>query len=467
MLEGIALKCDSLRTWLQYMSEKNELAIVRKNVSLTYELAAYIKETDGKSPVFFEEVENYDMPVVAGIASTREQFAEAIGCDVREMSDRFLQALDNPIPNVLVDSEEAPVQEEVITEDIDLLKMFPIPKFHKKDAGHYITAGLAYVRDPETGKQNVSIHRHQVLGTDTLGALILPRHTYNFYKKSEEKGEPLEIAIVLGVDPVLMLASQAIAPLGQDETEISGSLKGRPERVVRCKTVNIDVPADAEIVLEGKILPHVREPEGPFGEFPSYYGPRSDKHVIKIEAITKRKRPIFQTCLAGSDENLLLGAIPREAGILRALRNTVPSVKEVHLTKGGKNRFHLIVSMKKRNEGEAKNVIYAAFASHYDIKQVIVVDEEIDIFNLEEVEWCVATRFQADRDIVIGHNALGSKLDPSTNNGVGSKIGLDCTVPLGADPFDYEVTVIPGMEEINFQETLKWGSSSILMKYLP
>lgn len=459
------MKSDSLRTWLEYMSERKELAVVKKNVSLTYELAAYIKHTDGKSPVFFEEVEEYNMPVVAGIASTREQFAEALGCGVREMSDHFLQALDHPIPNKQVSKEEAPVQEEVITENIDLMKMFPIPKFHKKDAGHYITAGLAYVRDPETGNQNVSIHRLQVTGKDTLGALILPRHTYSFFKNREEKGEPLEIAIVLGVDPILMLASQAIAELGQDETEIAGSLKGKPIPVVRCQTVNIDVPAETEIVLEGKILPHVREPEGPFGEFPSYYGPKSDKHVIKIEAVTKRKKPIFQTCLAGSDENLLLGAIPREAGILRALRNTVPSVKEVHLTKGGKNRFHLIVSMKKRNEGEAKNVIYAAFASHYDIKQVIVVDEEIDIFNHEEVEWCVATRFQADRDLVVGHHSLGSKLDPSTENGVGSKIGLDCTVPLDAEPFDYEVTVIPGMENIPFSDTVEWGSSAILAKY--
>ena len=349
--------------------------------------------------------------------------------------------------NQLISSEEAPVQEQVVQEDIDLLKMFPIPLHQKRDAGPYITAALAIVRDPETGKQNTSIHRLQVTGKNRLGVLILPRHTYNFYKKMEAQGKPLEIALAIGVDPILLLASQAIAPLGQDELEIAGALKGSPTKVVRCKTVNIDVPANAEIVLEGKILPNIREPEGPFGEFPAYYGPKSDKEVIEIHCVTHRSHPIYQTCLAGSDENLLLGAIPREASLLRAMRHTVPTVKGVHLTKGGKGRFHLVVSMKKRNEGEAKNVIFAAFAGHYDIKNVIVVDEEIDIFNMEQVDWCVATRFQAERDLVIVHGALGSKLDPSANNGVSSKLGFDCTIPLDAKPTDFEVTIIPNQEE--------------------
>ncbi|WP_158738105.1 UbiD family decarboxylase [Alteribacillus sp. YIM 98480] len=459
------MKSSFFRNWLEYMASNNNIGIVEKPVSITHEIAAFTKYLDGKNPVLFSNVEGYDIPVVAGIASTREQFADAIGCSLKDMSTKFLDAIDNPVPNQRMNREDAPVQENVVTEDIDLLTMLPIPKFHKKDSGHYITAGLAIVRDPKTGKQNVSIHRLQVSGKNKLGALILPRHTYNFYKYAEERDQPLEIAIVLGVDPILMLASQAIAPLGQDELEIAGAIKGEAVSVVKCTTVDIDVPAYSEIVLEGKILPKVRESEGPFGEFPSYYGPESDKHVITVDAITHRSCPIFQTCLAGSDENLLLGAIPREAGLLRALRNTSPMVKEVHLTRGGKNRFHLVVSMKKRNEGEAKNVIFAAFAGHYDIKQVIIVDEEIDIFNSEQVEWCVATRFQADKDLVVAHGALGSKLDPSTDNGVSAKMGLDCTVPLDADPFDYEVTEIPNMEKIDFEADIQWKAKNKLSSY--
>ncbi|PWA12541.1 UbiD family decarboxylase [Pueribacillus theae] len=436
----------SLRSWLRLLNENKELAVVDKEVSTKFEMAGYTKLYDGEKPVFFPKIEGYDGCAVAGIASTREQFAKAIGCDKHEMTDRFLDAMDHPLPPKQLSSEEAPVHQNVIKNDIDLLKMFPIPIHQEKDSGHYISAGLAIVRDPETGSQNVSIHRLQVSGKNKLGALILPRHTYNFFKKMEEIGKPLEIAIVIGVDPILMLSSQAIAPLGQDEIEIAGALKKSPIPVVPCKTVDIDVPAFAEIVLEGRILPKVREPEGPFGEFPAYYGPKSDKEVIEIHCVTHRDNPIYQTCLAGSDENLLLGAIPREASLLRSLKNTSPGVSKVYLTNGGKGRFHLVVSMKKRNEGEAKNVILAAFAGHYDIKQVIVVDEEIDIFDMDQVEWCVATRFQAERDLVVINHALGSKLDPSTDNGVSSKLGFDCTIPLKADPFEYEVTRIPGIE---------------------
>ncbi|UFJ42002.1 UbiD family decarboxylase [Brevibacillus humidisoli] len=445
----------SLRAWLRYLHNKEELAVVTKPVSTRYEIAAYTKHLDGSRPVYFPDVDGYTIPVVSGIASTRQHFAEALGCRTDEMIDKFLHAIDHPIPSEMVKSEAAPVQQHVVTEDIDLMKMFPICLHQEKDSGPYITAGLAIVRDPETGKQNVSIHRLQVSGKNRLGALILPRHTFAAFKKMEEKGEPLEIAIVLGVDPILMLASQAIAPLGQDELEIAGGLRGEAVPVVRCKTVNIDVPAYAEIVLEGKILPHVREPEGPFGEFPAYYGPKSNKEVIEIHCVTHREKPIYQACLAGSDENLLLGAIPREASLLRALRNTVPTVRNVHLTMGGKCRFHLVVSMKKRNEGEAKNVIFAAFAGHYDVKKVIVVDEEIDIFDMDQVEWCVATRFQAERDLVVVHGALGSKLDPSADDGVSSKLGFDCTVPLGAEPEDYEVTRIPSMEGYHFDQHIE------------
>lgn len=441
------MKANSLRSWLRYMNESGQLAVVEKSVSTEFEIAAFTKHYDGKKPVLFPHVEGYPIAAVAGIASTRGQFAQALDCKENEMIPKFLAAIDRPLPAKRVSSDEAPVHETVVQSDIDLLSMFPIPLHQEKDSGPYITAGLAIVRDPDTGRQNVTIHRLQVSGKNRLGALLLPRHTFNIYKKMEEKGLPLEIAIVIGVDPILMLASQAMVPLGQDELEVAGALKGSPIPVVPCKTVNIDVPAMAEIVLEGKILPHVREPEGPFGEFPDYYGPQSDKEVIEIHCVTHRQKPIYQTCLAGSDENLLLGAIPREAALLRALRNTVQTVKNVHLTKGGRCRFHLVVSMKKRNEGEAKNVIFAAFAGHYDVKKVIVVDEDIDIFDMDQVDWCMATRFQAERDLVAVHGALGSKLDPSADNGVSSKLGFDCTIPLNAGAMDYEVTRIPNLQQ--------------------
>ncbi|WP_102346436.1 UbiD family decarboxylase [Bacillus sp. Marseille-P3661] len=447
------MKCKSLRSWLGHLKDQNELVIVDRKVSLDYEIAGIAKKLNGQKAVYFSQVEDYEIPVVAGTAANRKQYADALGTSEEGLIDKFLEAIDNPLPCSEVSGEQAPVQEQVIHgEDVDLLKLFPIPVHHEKDSGNYISAGLAIVRDPETGKQNVSVHRLQISGKNRLGAYILPRHTFNFFKKMEEQGKPLEIAIVIGVDPVTMLASQAIAPLGQDEMEIAGALKGEPVPVVRCKTIDVMVPAHAEIVLEGKILPNIREPEGPFGEFPKLYGPKSDKEVVVIDCVTHRKDPIFQTILPASDEHLLVGGIPREASLLRSIRNTVPTVRGVHLTLGGTCRYQLVVSMKKRNEGEPKNVIFAAFAGHYDVKHVFVVDEEIDIFNAEEVEWAFATRFQAERDLVAVHGAQGSKLDPSTDDGVGSKLGFDCTVPLNSQPMEYERIRIPGLEQINIED---------------
>ncbi len=221
---------------------------------------------------------------------------------------------------------EGPAQEVVHKTDIDLTTLLPIPTHNEYDSGPYITAGLTIARDPETGVQNVSIHRCQISGPDRIGILLLPRHTDHFYRKAEAAGQPLDIALLIGVDPATLLASQAIVPVGQDELEIAGAL-ARPGRldVVRCLTNQVRVPADAEIVIEGRLLPAIREPEGPFGEFPQYYGERANRHVLQVDAITHRRRPIFHTIVGGGLEHLLLlGAIPREATILATLQRTFP-----------------------------------------------------------------------------------------------------------------------------------------------
>jgi 2,5-furandicarboxylate decarboxylase 1 len=209
------------------------------------------------------------------------------------------------------------------------------------------------------------------------------------------------------------------------------------------------VPADAEIVIEGKILPGVREPEGPFGEFPQYYGERAERHVIAVEAVTHRQDAIFHTMGGGGLEHLLLGAIPREATLLTHLQRSFPNVRDVHLSPGGVCRYHLYVQIRKRQEGEAKNIMLGAFAGHYDVKHVVVVDEDVDIHDPAEVEWAVATRFQADRDLVIVPESQGSKLDPSTRDGVGAKMGLDATKPLAAGEMVFKRIRVPGEEAVD------------------
>jgi 2,5-furandicarboxylate decarboxylase 1 len=266
------------------------------------------------------------------------------------------------------------------------------------------------------------------------------------------------VAIVIGVDPLTLLASQAISPIDHDELEIAGTLHGAPLPVVKCLTSDVRVPAHAEIVIEGRILPGVREPEGPFGEFPKYYSAREAREVIEIDRVTHRSDPIFHTIIPAEMEHLLLGAIPREATILSHLQRTFPGVTDVHLALGGVCRYHLHVKLKKRREGEPKNVILGAFGAHYDIKQVVVVDEDVDVHDPAEVEWAVATRFQADRDLVVVSGAQGSILDPSTtvyappgleNQGISAKMGLDATKPVAYEGHVFTRVRIPGEDDVD------------------
>jgi 2,5-furandicarboxylate decarboxylase 1 len=249
-----------------------------------------------------------------------------------------------------------------------------------------------------------------------------------------------------------LLASQAIVPIDHDELEIAGALHGRPLAVTRCVTNQIRVPADAEIVIEGRLLAKAREMEGPFGEFPQYYGERAERHVIEVDAVTHRHNPIFHTIVGGGLEHLLLGGIPREATMLAHLRRSFPCVRDVHLSRGGVCRYHLYVQIDKRSEGESKNVILGALGGHYDIKHVTVVDLDVDIHDPTEVEWAIATRFQADRDLVLIHESQGSKLDPSTRDGVGSKMGYDATVPLSAPTMRFKRIQVPGQQEVELDK---------------
>ena len=225
--------------------------------------------------------------------------------------------------------------------------------------------------------------------------------------------------------------------------------------VVKCLTSDIRVPAEAEIVIEGRFLPKVREPEGPFGEFPQYYGERAPREVMEIVAVTHRKDAIFHTVVGGGLEHQLLGAIPKEATLLTHLKRNFPNVLDVHLSPGGVMRFHLYVKIKKNQEGQGKNVILGAFAGSFDLKHVIVVDDDVDIHNPMEVEWAVATRFQADRDLVIVPESQGSKLDPSNRDGVGAKMGIDATKPLAAEEMTFKRIRVPGEEAIDVDEVLR------------
>ena len=441
----------TLRDWLDHLARHDRLAVIRPNAALRFEIAAIAKRLDGHKATFFPSPGGHKIPVISGLVSNRQWIADAMGVEPSDVLAKFQDAALNPLPWREVN--DAPVQ-EVVERDVDLNAQLPIPTHNEFDNGAYITAGLMIARNPKTGVQNVSIHRCQISGPNRIGVLLLPRHTHMFYEMAEKSGEPLHVAIVIGVDPLTLLASQAIAPIDFDELTIAGALHGRPLQVVKCVTSDVRVPADAEIVVEGRLLPELREMEGPFGEFPQYYGEPAPRHVIEVDAITRRKDAMFHTINGGGLEHLLLGGIPREATLLGHLRRSFPNVLDVHLARGGVCRYHLYVQIRKRQEGEAKNIMMGAFAGHYDVKHVIVVDEDVNIHDPAEVEWAVATRFQADRDLVIIPESQGSKLDPSTRQGVGAKMGMDATKPLSAAEMVFKRIYVPGEESVDLAKAV-------------
>jgi 2,5-furandicarboxylate decarboxylase 1 len=441
----------SLRDWLEQMRADGRLATAKPGIPLEFTLAALAKRLDGEKAVLFPEPGGHPISVISGIVSRREWIAEAMGTDGNGLLDRFRDAVLNPLPWNEVAG--APVQEVVHRDAVDLARALPIPTHNEHDNGAYITAGLVIARNPETGDQNVSINRLQVSGPDKLGILILPRDLHRFYDAAERKREALPVAIVIGVDPMTLLSSQAILPINHDELMVAGALMGRPLDVVKCVTNDVRVPAQAEIVIEGRLLPEVREVEGPFGEFPQYYGPAGKRQVVAVDAITHRGKPLFHTIVPAAMEHLLLGAIPREASLIALLQRSFPSVLDVHLSRGGVCRYHLAVKIAKRWEGEAKNIIMGAFAGHADIKQVTVVDEDVDVHDPTAVEWAVATRFQAASDLVVVPRAQGSRLDPSATDGLVDKMGLDATKPLAGDPFQYTVVHVPGEDDPELEKT--------------
>jgi 2,5-furandicarboxylate decarboxylase 1 len=450
-----------LRGWLTELESSGRLAVAREGVSLIDELAAISKVLELERAVVFPAPSGHAIPVVANLFADRGWVAESIGVSSDQLLTRFQEAVRHPLP--WVEIANGPAQ-DVVHRDIDLLKLLPIPKHNELDSGPYITAGLLIARNPRTGIQNVAIHRCQISGPDRIGILLLPRHTLHYFRLAEEAGDALEIALVIGVHPVCLLASQAIAALDEDEMAIAGALLGHPIEMVKCKTNAVRVPAHAEIVIEGRILPKVREPEGPFGEFPQYYGPRANREVIQVDAVTHRKNAIFHTIVGGGAEHLVLGEVPREATLLEHLQRSFPSVLDVRLTRGGTCRYHLVVKIDKKSNGEPKNIIMGAFGGHYDLKQVVIVDQDVNIDDPVEIEWAIATRFQADRDLVVVSGAQGSKLDPSSDGGISAKMGIDATKPLEAEPMVFKRIHVRGQEDVNLEEALQKDSRSALAR---
>jgi UbiD family decarboxylase len=375
-------------------------------------------------------------PIVSNVYATRERCAMALGLRPdqarQELSLEYARREDRRLAPVVVSRVEAPAKEVVeIGAEVDL-RRFPIIRHHRMDGGPYIDMA-SVMRDPDSGAYNAAFLRNQFKGPRKLGVHMSPRHNWQIVRKNEEAGRPTPVAMVVSHHPSFYIGALNVSPFGDDDYEVISSVADRPLRLVPSETWGADfmVPADAEIVIEGEVLPGVREVEGPFGEFPGTYGPQRVRWVVDVKAVTRRARPIYQDIFVGHRDVWVLGSFPKEGSIFNRIKGVVPTVKAVHLPASGVGRFHCYISIDKKVDGESKQAALIALGSVDFVKHVVVVDADVDIYREEEVLWAVATRVQADQDVDIIKNVKGNALDPSqTDDIMGAKMIIDATNPV-------------------------------------
>lgn len=444
----------SLREELERLDSAGLLRRVDREVDPRFEICA-VASVGAEEPMLFEHVRGADLPVVINTLSSRAALAVSFGVDPSEVGEKYLDALQNPIAPVVVG--QAPVQEVIRRGDeVDLLSL-PILTHHEDDAGPYITTGVAIAEDPARGIRNLSYHRMHVRSAREAGMVIVQRHLHQIVDSFEEDGKPTPVAIVIGLDSATRLAaatSGSSSPFGFDELSLAGALHGRAVPMVPCVSIPVHVPADAEIVIEGEILPGRQDPEGPFAEFDGSYE-SGTAHVFRATALTMRRNPIYQGLRSGSIEQLNIMGLPNEPLILRSVRSVVPTARAVHVTTGGLRKFHAVVSLDKRHEGDGPDAIVAAFAGQRDLKLVVVVDADVSPFDPDAVEQALATRFQPARDTVIVNGGRANGVDRSVGpDGTTSRMGLDATAPLGQRE-DPKAAVIPGRDAVTLDDYLR------------
>ena len=404
----------------------DDIVYVDAPIDPLFEPSAVVAKLDRakKRPVIvFNNVNGSTYPVVTNVTASRKRLALALGVPPEKMIERYIDAIRHPLTPVTVES--GPVFDEVIVgQDVNILKL-PQITHHQADAGPYITGAIVLCKDPESGKYNASFNRLMIKDEfHTAIHLTTNKHLWHSFLKAEKQGKSLEIAILIGVHPALALGSLYIGGMDEDELGIMGALAGEPLQVARCKTIDLKVPVNTEILLEAEILPNVREDEGPFGEFTGYSIGQRKREVVKIRAICQRKAPIFYDISVGQFDHLLLSTLPMEASLYTHVKAAVPTVQAVRIPAP----FTAFISLKNVVPGIVNSAILAAFDADMYIKQVVVVDEDINVFDTNRVVWAMGTRCQPHRDVILLPNLRGSDLDPScAPDGFTSKMGIDAT----------------------------------------
>jgi len=438
-----------LRDFLAALKKEDELVTIRKPVSTKFEIASLTKQLDGKQAVVFENVKESKISIAANVCGTRKRFAMSIDAKPDAIHSRVFDALSKPSkPKV----EEGKFKENS-SKDLSIL---PIIMHFERDAGPFITSSIVYAREQETNNQNASVHRFLYMDEKHMAIrMVEGRHLHKCYQYAKEHGEDLRVAVAIGVHPAVIIASAYQAAYGADEMEIANSLLQNSFALSRSEYSGLHVPSHTEIVLEGRILKDKFQEEW-MVEMLRTYDHKRKQPVFELEAIRFRNNAVYHDILPGYAEHRLLMSMPVEAKVLQGVKNVVPTTKQVCLTDGGCNWLHAVIQIKKRLEGESKNALIAAFAAHPSLKMAIVVDDDIDPTNPEAVEYAMATRFQADKNMIIIPNAKGSSLDPSSDqeNLLTTKVGMDATISMLKPRDKFQIARIPGDDKINVDDYL-------------
>ena len=420
-----------MQQYVDFLEQHNHLVRVKSEVDPDYELAGIAKKYEGGKAVYFEKVKGSEFPVLIGLYWHRGILADLFDSSVGELPFAIANDIrgwrQNPMESPVL--KEGPAN-EVIEKDIDLYKL-PIPHHSEGDGGRYLTSSLVVAKDPDTGVRNLSIHRMMLVGKNRFTLLLEELgHLMDYYKRAEARGEALELTVNNGIDFPLLMAGAApasAAPIEMDELGIASQLRGEPVPLLESQTVSVEGIADAQIIIEGKILPNIREPEGPYAEVTGYYAEREDRWVFEATAITRRENPVFQSILSGKEVYNAFG-LGASAAVFDKVHSVVPDVTAVHFSNGSVP-YHLVVQIDKKHEGIQRNAIMAAFVSHPFVKTVTLVDTDVDIYSVDDVEWAVQTRCRFDKDVIFV-DGIGHRLNPSSENDHWTRMGLDATVPM-------------------------------------
>ena len=424
----------NFRKWIESLRTSGKLTEAKKPLSSHLEAAAFIKALEPKPTLL--RIEESDIPIAGNICASRSLIAEYLNIQPGEVVSKLLDAIEHP-------TKPQPTQNapcfEISEKQVDLNNL-PLLFHAEKDGGKYISSAVIIANQSDIG-QNVSFHRLMQIGKDELVIRIVPRHLQTFLEKT--KGD-LPIAICIGNSPNVLLAGACSVELGKDELEIANALE--PLQVAKCAEANCYVPAECEFVLVGRITPKMHE-EGPFIDLTETYDLVRSQHVVKVDHVYHREKPVYHALVPGGLEHKVLMGTPREPTIYREV-SKVCDCADVYITPGGASWLHAIVKIRKKQDDDARKAIEAAFRGHTSLKHVVIVDEDINVTDPMEVEWAFATRFQGDRGLVIKPGETGSSLDPSADPQTRktTKVGFDVTKPLEVKGKDFSKAKFPEID---------------------